>query len=208
MGKLKYSILVIFVATITSMISCNKSEDLDVVKKETKEKSLMDDPSYGDLISIGRVVVSEIDQYRSIEKDSRSLMTFYKTNGEKGLSIQFKRVKDDLYGIDVDCDKNNDFYIRLIDEKTGLYLDKYMNPLQKVCIEKQNELIGVKVLEVYNNDELRGWFGGSESIDSCFRRRMSSSAGLLMTGFSGFIGPEGPVCVMAGAGLSCLIYRF
>lgn len=174
---------------------------------QSTELQVSDDADFTEEVRIGSFSLS--NDLRGANSDSLRTLTFYSDSGSEGLSVNIYSF-DDLFGYDADKDGVIDFYVKAIDRNFQQFA--YLDADRRVVKSFSYVLLGeheARVMPI-NEDagctDLRGLFGGKESLKDCFKRRMSSTHGIIMTCASSLIGPEGPLAVCASAALSCALW--
>lgn len=137
-------------------------------------------------------------------------MTFYPSEEVAGLSVNITETSEG-YAVDVDKDFLVDFYIESIQVMQNqkflvTYKDRQLKNLQKCLINIKDDVAELKVLDLYSPFSMNSKKSGSESWSNCFRRRMGSVTGIVLTVSAGFLGPWGGVSVATAAALSCVLY--
>lgn len=185
------------------LASCNARSSYEV--QDPKEDG------YYEVVDVGSFTTSSA--LRSLGSAEVKNLTFYSDNGDKGMNLDVYIYKDEnLFGYDADRDGAIDFYSKLNGEKFDefVYLDTNKNELKEFSVSFLNENeVQIKPVSRsgFTSDEnLRGIFGGKESLGDCFKRRMSTTHGIVMTCASSLIGPEGPLAICAAAALSCSLW--
>lgn len=148
---------------------------------------------------------------RATETSDVKTLSFYSDSDSKGLSLDVYIIRpNELFGYDADLDGSIDFYAKLTDNRLEhvIYLDSNQKELREFTVTMISDYeVRFDPIGAYKPaPNLRGLFGGNESLKDCFERRMGSAHGLLMAAAANLIGPEGPLAVCAGAALSCAIW--
>lgn len=199
---------ILFTLSVSALLvatSCNK-EDVTPTLNENPQTIVREE------ISIGGISQQPVESLRGgVSEGKASKVTFFNVRGEEGLSVILRK-EGDFELCDVDKDGVTDFLIKVnsVSSKgTELtYYDKNRTPLQTVLVNIDGGVATLDVLNVYQQESMRAWFGGgSESWSSCFSRRMGSAHGIAMTLIAGAFSGGAALAVGVGGALSCVVYN-
>lgn len=177
----------------------------------TPEKDYVPDDQIESEIVVGSLRLTKNQEpLRSNGSELTYHLTFVNEKGVPGLSVGITDPHSQEVGCDGDDNGSIDFYVDFSEPRTILYRDRQHNLLNKSKLLKYDSDPGRYLIipeEVYvSPSSTRALFGGKEKFDDCFKRRMGSSLGIVMSIGSAFFGPEGPAAVAIGGALSCALW--